>query len=138
MSKQKSGGNKKRPNDSPSRRKYKLEGRAELNKLKKAKKQKAIEAGLKSKKPNKGLRAAQKVVVIHKTAPSNTRAKTFEEDYRDYQKTRGSRGLSPSPDKRKLENPRVLAKDSVLSTGRFPIGELMEKPIKQFKIRGNK
>ena len=55
---------------------------------------------------------------------------TFDEEYKTYKKTKGRRGLNPSPDRRQAENPEYLSRNSVFNVKHVPITELMEKPIK--------
>ena len=52
---------------------------------------------------------------------------TFDNMYSTFRKTHGRQGLQPDPEKRQKENPWVT---HYFWCGRFPITELMEKPIK--------
>ena len=58
---------------------------------------------------------------------------TFDNMYSTFRKTRGRQGLQPDPEKRQDENPWVT---HPLWCGRFPITELMEKPIKYSSSHG--
>ena len=51
---------------------------------------------------------------------------TIENEYKRYRATKGHQGLNPNPKTRKDENPWVTHQ---FWTGTFPITELMEKPI---------
>ena len=62
---------------------------------------------------------------------------SIEDMYKTYRVTKGRQGLNPNPDKRQPENPWVTQTRKVKPgifvanpmTGRFPITELMSKPI---------
>jgi len=57
---------------------------------------------------------------------------TFEEEYKTFRVTRGKRGVISDPDKRGPENPQNdLFKCYATYCGKFPIGELMSKPIRK-------
>jgi hypothetical protein len=59
---------------------------------------------------------------------------SFEDEYKTYRRTRGRRGLAPNPNKRPDENHHIaLFKRSASYCGKFPIGQLMEKPIRKGK-----
>ena len=58
---------------------------------------------------------------------------TFDNMYSTFRKTRGRQGLQPDPEKRQNENPWVT---NPFWCGRFPITELMEKPIKYSSPHG--
>ena len=59
--------------------------------------------------------------------------RTFEEDYKLYNKTRGQQGLNPKPDSRRDENITYLRRNSIFNViRRVPIGELMERPIRSW------
>jgi hypothetical protein len=55
------------------------------------------------------------------------KARTFEEEYKEYRKSRGRRGFNPDPNSREPDACRIIM-------GTFPIGELMEKPIRRIKL----
>lgn len=62
-------------------------------------------------------------------APERQPGTTFDDEYQEFKKSGGRRGLNPNPKQRQTENPMYLARNSIFSTRRVPIGELMEKPI---------
>jgi hypothetical protein len=70
-----------------------------------------------------------KTIALQDVAPPDVKLFTFQDEYRTYRKTRGKRGLSPDPAKRKTENPRVKSINSIFNGGVFPLTELMSKPI---------
>ena len=57
--------------------------------------------------------------------PKEIRPRTFEDLYKTYRVTKGRQGLNPNPETRQKENYWVTHR----SIARFPITELMEKPI---------
>jgi len=73
---------------------------------------------------------AQYTLNIEKDAECRVRPVTFEDMYRSYRVTKGRQGLNPNPTTRQKENPWVLHDHWC---GRFPITELMEKPIRYSK-----
>jgi len=80
-------------------------------------------------------------------ARTDVKLRTFEDEYKEFRRSRGHRGLSPTPEKRPLENPYVgsahedhpqlgYRNDTVKGTNRFfPIGECLERPITASKIK---
>ena len=58
---------------------------------------------------------------------------TFDNMYSTFRKTRGRQGLQPNPEHRQDENPWVT---HYAWCGRFPITELMEKPIQYSSPHG--
>lgn len=59
----------------------------------------------------------------------------FEDEYKEFRKSRGRRGWSPNPNKRRDENPVIIASSNWHSyhttLRRVPIQELMETPIRK-------
>ena len=118
MTKQASGGNKKRP-----RRPRKLSCilRQEKRKEKWLAK---LKVNPKAQHPRKRDDKVMDFSLDHIT-PKDIRPKTFEDMYRTYRVTKGRQGLNPNPNTRKEENYWVTHRASF----KFPITELMEKPI---------
>lgn len=137
MSKQASGGNKKR----------KRRPRAAHKILKQESRKEKWLARLKDDKTSQNRR--HKVSLVKKLdveilLPNDKRKYTFDDHYKSYRKTKGRQGLNPNPKTRQPENIWVIGKYQkktkdgriVWSTkqhylcGRFAITDLMSKPIK--------
>lgn len=119
MASQKSGGNKKRPDNRPCKKRYNNEDRQAKNKLKR------------QAKHIKRQRKGQKVVL----EPFDMNfepimGKTFDDDYKEFRRTRGKRGLNPDPLVRRFENPNVdKLRHDPRNVQKVPIQDLMSKPI---------
>ena len=64
----------------------------------------------------------------HDVKTGKIKARTFEDEYKSYRKTRGRKGWSFNPDKRK-ESAVYLSRNSVFNVQRVPMTELMERAI---------
>ena len=117
MSKQASGGNQKRPRRPRAAHKIFAQGKRKEKWLRK------LEANPKAQHSRKREKAFD---ISHEhITPKDIRPATLEDMYRSYRVTKGRQGLNPNPDTRKEENYWVTHP----SITRFPIIELMEKPI---------
>ena len=126
MSKQSMGGCKKRKRKSRLGGRINAEERTLVNKANRA---------LDHKRKGHARKRRTGISLSMFPDPERKEGKTFDDEYRIFRKTRGRTGLNPNPDKRKPENPNVLNRDSVLSCGWFPIGELMQNPIRTIKVK---
>ena len=140
MPKQQSGGNKKRP------RKPRYQHSILKQEERKGKWLKAVASDKTIQKPKR--KVATTLTSWHENViPKSIRPVTIEDQYRSYRKTKGRQGLNPNPKTRQEENIWVHGRyqqkkddgNVIWSTkqhylgGRFPITELMEKPIQYSK-----
>ena len=116
MANQQSGGNKKRPRRPRAAHKVLAAG---IRKEKRIKRHKLnLKLNRKSRKYGFKLDFGTPEDKVHPA--------TFDNMYSTFRKTRGRQGLQPDPDERQDENLWVT---HPFWCGRFPITELMEKPI---------
>ena len=129
MSKQSMGGCKKRP------RRPRAAHKILAQETRKEKWLAKLKNNPKAQKPKK--RGLVLDLSHEHVVPKDIRPTTIEDMYKTYRVTKGRQGLNPNPDKRQPENPWVTQTRQVKPgifvanpmTGRFPITELMSKPI---------
>jgi len=141
MAEQKSGGNKKR------KRKSRYQHSILRQEKRKAKWLNILHGNSKAQRPKKKI--ATTLTFWENVTPKKIRPVTFDEQYKSYRKTKGRQGLNYNPVKRQDENiwvkgryqKRGLDGNIIWDSkhhylcGRFPITELMEKPIQYSKPR---
>jgi len=122
MSKQASGGNQKRPRRPRAAHKIMAQEKRQEKWLAK------LKVNPKSQRSRK--RDVDVLDLSHEhVIPKDIRPATLEDMYRSYRVTKGRQGLNPNPDTRGDENYWVTHR----SNTRFPITDLMEKPISYSK-----